>query len=196
MINFVILAVALSVFSYLVFSKRCRESKSWKATVTPLASIMGSGFLVSMPLMTGAVGLWAPVFMMLLLLVAYWIGGAIRYNIRYFEPIEHQKGAAQSVAFLSRIVLAGAYFISVAYYLQLLSTFLLSAAGIESSLVGNLLTTGLLMSIGIIGIWRGLQTLEAVESYAVSLNLGMIAALLLALLWHNYIMVSFILFHL
>ena len=36
-----------------------------------------------------------------------------------------------------------------------------------------------------IGIWRGLKTLESVESYAVSLNLGMIVALLVALLWQN-----------
>ena len=31
-------------------------SSSWRATVTPLASIMGSGFLVSAPLLAMAVG--------------------------------------------------------------------------------------------------------------------------------------------
>ena len=36
-----------------------RNNRSWSATVTPLASIIGSGFLVSVPLLAGAVSLWA-----------------------------------------------------------------------------------------------------------------------------------------
>jgi len=57
------------------------------------------------------------------------VGGAIRFNIRYFEPIENKgDGPAQDIAFLSRIVLVGAYFISVTYYLELLAAFLLKAA--------------------------------------------------------------------
>jgi hypothetical protein len=46
-------------------------------------------------------------------------------------------------------------------------------------------TTGLLVLIGSIGVWRGLDELESVEKYAVSLNLGMIAALLIGLLIYN-----------
>ena len=40
--------------------------------------------------------------------------------------------------------------------------------------------------IGGIGIWRGLGMLEKLEKYAVALNLGMIAALLVALAIHNF----------
>ena len=95
------------------------------ATVTPLASIMGSGFLVSAPLLAGIVGNLAVVCMALLLVLAYMVGGAIRFNIRHFEPIENKgHGPAQDIAFLSRIVLVGAYFISVTYYLELLAAFL------------------------------------------------------------------------
>jgi hypothetical protein len=161
-------------------------SSSWKATVTPLASIMGSGFLVSAPLLAGIVGSLAVVCMAALLALAYMVGGAIRFNIRHFEPIENEgHGPAQDIAFLSRIVLVGAYFISVTYYLQLLAAFLLKTIGVSSQLAANCITTLLLLAIGGIGMWRGLKKLEAVEKYAVAFNLGMIGALLLSLVIYN-----------
>jgi len=47
--------------------------------------------------------------MALLLVLAYMVGGAIRFNIRHFEPIENKgHGVAQDIAFLSRVVLTGA----------------------------------------------------------------------------------------
>jgi hypothetical protein len=85
-------------------------------------------------------------------------------NIRHFEPIENKgHGLAQDVAFLSRIVLTGAYFISVTYYLQLLAAFLLNAFDVNSQIGAHVITTILLLIIGGIGIWRGLNELEAVE---------------------------------
>jgi hypothetical protein len=110
----------------------------------------------------------------------------IRFNIRYFEPIENNEhGPAQDIAFLSRIVLVGAYFISITYYLQLLAAFLLSAFNVESQFLADVVTTILLLVIGGIGMWRGLKELGAVEKYAVALNLGMIGALLGALVIYN-----------
>jgi hypothetical protein len=41
---------------YLAFSKRLAASSNWRATVTPLASIMDSGFLVVAPLLGVIVG--------------------------------------------------------------------------------------------------------------------------------------------
>jgi hypothetical protein len=70
-LNAIIIVVALSLAGYLAFSKRLSASSSWKATVTPLASIMGSGFLVSAPLLGGIVGNWAVVCMAILLVLAY-----------------------------------------------------------------------------------------------------------------------------
>jgi hypothetical protein len=173
------------VGGYLAFSRKVRSSSDWKATVTPLASIMGSGFLVSAPLLAGAVGNLAVVFMAGLLLLAYLVGSAIRFNILHFEPVENQTGPAQSVAHLSRMVLVGAYFISVSYYLQLMAAFVLHMAGIDDAKTASWITTGALMTICGIGFWRGLAQLESVEKYAVSLNLGMIAALLFALAVYN-----------
>lgn len=186
MLNALIIVVALLLASYLAFSKRLASSSSWKATVTPLASIMGSGFLVSAPLLAGIVGTWALACMAVLLALAYFVGEAIRFNIRHFEPIENAgHELPQNIAFLSRIVLAGAYFISVTYYLQLLAAFVLNAFGVSNPTAAHLITTALLLSIGVVGIWRGLDVLEGIEKYAISLNLGMIGALLVALSIYN-----------
>ena len=84
MLNLIIIVVALALGGYLAFSRRLAASSNWKATVTPLASIMGSGFLVSAPLLAGIVGNLAVVCMALLLVLAYMVGGAIRFNIRHF----------------------------------------------------------------------------------------------------------------
>jgi hypothetical protein len=190
MMNIVIITVAILLGGYLAFSRRLTASSNWKATVTPLASIMGSGFLVSAPLLAGIVGNLAVVCMALLLALAYMVGGAIRFNIRNFEPIENKgHGPAQDIAFLSRIVLVGAYFISVTYYLELLAAFLLKAVGMHSQVAANGITTLLLLVIGGIGMWRGLKELEAVEKYAVAFNLGMIGALLVSLAIYNVHMV-------
>src|SRR5210317_107884 len=186
MLNAIIIVVALALGGYLAFSRRLAASSNWKATVTPLASIMGSGFLVSAPLLGGLVGNLALVCMAMLLVLAFMVGGAIRLNIRHFEPIENSgHGLAQNIAFLSRIVLVGAYFISVTYYLELLAAFSLKTVGVQSEVAANGITTGLLLVIGGIGIWRGLGVLEAVEKYAVALNLGMIGALLTSLAIYN-----------
>ena len=189
-LNSSIIIIALAVALYLAFSKRLRSSSCWKATVTPLASIMGSGFLISAPLLANTVGNFAVFCMALLLLLAYAVGHAIRFNIRHFEPIEHEKGTVQNIAFISRIVLAAAYFISVTYYLQLLAAFVLKAMGLDDEMYANVITSSLLILIGGIGVWRGLGELEKVETYAVSLNLGMIVGLLFALLVYNIQLLS------
>lgn len=190
MLNFFIVAIALCVFLYLAFSPKLARSKGWKATVTPLASIMGSGFLVVAPLLAQSVGYFAVFCMGVLLLLSYAVGSAIRFNIRHFEPIEYKRGPAQRVSFVSRIVLACAYFISVTYYLQLLSAFLLKAFSYESEVWANVITTLILLFIGGVGMWRGLSELEKIESYAVSLNLGMIAGLIFALTVYNVNLIS------
>lgn len=186
MLDAAIILVAFALAGYLAFSRRLRASSDWRATVTPLASIMGSGFLISAPLLAGIVGRLALLCMALLLALAYLVGGAIRFNIRHFEPIENKgHGPAQDIAELSRIVLVGAYFISVTYYLELLAAFVLRAVGAHSQVAADGITTLLLVTIGGVGMWRGLRELEAVEKYAVAFNLGMIGALLVGLAVYN-----------
>lgn len=186
MLNYIIIGVALALGGYLAFSPRLSGSSAWKATVTPLGSIMGSGFLVVAPLLAGIVGYYAIAFMAILLTIAYGVGGVIRFNIEHFEPIEQNNpGPPQIIGFLSRVVLAGAYFISVTYYLQLLAAFVGNAFGVTNNTILDTITSSLLIAIASVGMWRGLGMLEYVEKYAISLNLGMIGGLLVALVIHN-----------
>ncbi|MEM7603323.1 MAG: hypothetical protein AAF357_18160, partial [Verrucomicrobiota bacterium] len=178
-------AIALLLAGWLAFSKRLVSSSAWQATITPLASIMGSGFLISAPLLGGLIGIWAVAAMGVLLIVAYFVGSAIRFNIRHFEPVEHERGTPQAIAFVSRVVLILAYFISVVYYLELLAAFALHFIGEDSRLLANSLTSALLIVIAGVGIWRGLDSLEKVERFAVALNLGMIGSLIVALVIFN-----------
>ena len=183
--SFIIL-IALSIACFLAFSRRLTSSSAWKATVTPLASIMGSGFLISAPLLAGIVGNRAIIFMTILLVIAFLVGSVIRFNIKHFEPIEHRhKGIANDIALLSRIVLAGAYFISITYYLQLLSVFVLRIFNSNTDVTANILTTSILVFISTIGIWKGLDKLEIVEKYSIAINLGVIGTLILSLLIYN-----------
>jgi hypothetical protein len=88
--------VALVIGAVLASYPRLKKSRSWNATVTPLASIMGSGFLVSAPLLVALTGNYAPLAMAALLVVAYGVGSVIRFNIRYTEPeLAHDEKASR-----------------------------------------------------------------------------------------------------
>lgn len=178
------LVVVLLIAFVLLISPPVRNNRTWSATLTPLASIIGSGFLVSVPLLASAIGIWAVAAVIGLTAVAYLIGGAIRYNIRYGEPIfasAHPGHAIKSVETASHLVLTGAYFISVAYYLALLAAFGLKLLGITSPNTGKLIATVLIGAICLIGATRGLKGVERAEKFTVSANLASIAALLAAL---------------
>ncbi|HJZ79817.1 MAG TPA: hypothetical protein VKD91_05710, partial [Pyrinomonadaceae bacterium] len=57
------------------------------ARATPLASIFGSGFLVIVPILNGAVGPYSIVAMACVCTLAYAMGSVIRFNIRHAEPL-------------------------------------------------------------------------------------------------------------
>ncbi len=190
--NALLFTVAIVVIA-LLFQSRVRHSRDWRATVTPLASIIGSGFLVAAPLLAHAVNSWALPAMAGIVLVAYGIGGVIRYNIRYAEPLLNgdQESRDQQSSFLlvverfSGLVLSVAYVISVAFYLRLLASFVLRAVEVESEFAANMITTVVLVFIASMGLWRGLGGLESLEESAVNIKLAIIAALLVGLAWFD-----------
>lgn len=181
-------SLTLIIVAAVLLAPRVRRSQSWRATVTPLASIIGSGFLVSLPLLAEAVGTHALFAMMFLVAVAYAIGGAVRFNILHGEPLFDDETGYHELTVLERIshlALAFAYFISVTYYLTLLVAFLLKGVGHPDPYLAKSLATVVLIFIGLYGVWRGLRGLETIEEYAVSLKLAVIAAVLAALVWQN-----------
>ncbi|RLB54069.1 MAG: hypothetical protein DRJ42_10220 [Deltaproteobacteria bacterium] len=183
-----ILTVLTAVAAVLVLHPRLQRSSAWKAMVTPLSSIMGSGFLVCAPLLADNVGYDAVLAMGGLLLIAFAVGGAVRYNIRYVEPMLATQSGPKALGRLEnggRWVLSAAYVISISYYLQLLAAFVLHMTGVDDALIAKLVTTGVLVAITVIGSTWGLDALESVERYAIGLNLGTISAFLLGLAWFN-----------
>jgi len=111
---------------------KLEKNRMWVATVTPLASIIGSGYLVSAPLLYFVLGDYAILGMAGIVFLAYLIGEAIRYNISKGEPLVYGRYKFRGQVFLqeldrfSSLALAFAYMISVAFYLRLLSAFVFS----------------------------------------------------------------------
>ncbi|MEM6577507.1 MAG: hypothetical protein AAF678_03375 [Pseudomonadota bacterium] len=177
------LAAMAVVFTVLV-SGPVRRNTGWAATVTPLASIIGSGFLVSVPLLASQIGIWSVLAVACLCAFAYLVGGAIRFNIQNAEPRLETPDAHPDLAPLeamSHLALIGAYFISVAYYLVLLATFGLKLFGITDPVVVQGVATLFVGAICGFGMLKGLAGVEKAEEVTVSVNLAAIAGLLVAL---------------
>ncbi|SMF53575.1 hypothetical protein SAMN06265365_11838 [Tistlia consotensis] len=188
--NGIVIAVLLGAAA-LLFAPRTQRSTDWQATVTPLASIIGSGFLVSVPLLARQVGDWALPAMAVLVGAAWLVGAAIRFNIRHVEPLlgeppkDGETRLALSLEKLSHFVLAFAYFVSVAYYLVLLGNFLLKGLGVVDPAAAKAIATVILATLGALGLLKGLGMVERIEKYSVGLNLAVIAGLIAGLLWRN-----------
>ena len=83
----VLLPVVAAGIVVLLFSRPVRTSRAWRATITPLASIIGSGFLVVVPLLGHSLGggsLWA---ILAIVVFAYAVGEVLRFNIVHLEPL-------------------------------------------------------------------------------------------------------------
>lgn len=167
----------------ILFHRTIRRAVLWRATVTPLASIIGSGFLVSAPLLQLTTGRWATVVMFIIVSLAYAIGSSIRLNINYFEPLLEQGLDSHRFTYLleslSKIALGLAYIVSIAFYIKLLSAFALRGFNISAPLLENLLSTLILFIIGLTGVLKGLSLLENYEIYAVNTKLAIIIALII-----------------
>ncbi|TFH36358.1 MAG: hypothetical protein E4G99_05120 [Anaerolineales bacterium] len=177
----------LSILMLFVFyGTRLRYSRLWTIVVTPLASIIGSGFLVVAPLLYQNFGRYHSYAIVLINLFALGIGWILRTNIHHFEPLlENGNGHTQLLLRIesgARILLGVSYIISVGFYLSLLSSFALNIFEIESYLGVRLLTTAILIFIGLFGFLRGLHGLEKLEKISVNIKLSVIAGLVLALI--------------
>ncbi len=188
-IDGIILAVAIGAAAFL-FSPKLRKSSRWQATVTPLASIIGSGFLVAAPLLGVIVGKLAPLAILAIVVLAYGIGGVIRFNIRHLEPLLADRSLPlRRIRFMEKfsgLALSIAYIVSVAFYLRLLSSFVLHGFDIDAQFYGDLLTSIILLAIGVIGYVYGLHALERLEVYSVTIKLSIIAALIAGLLFYDF----------
>lgn len=160
---------------------------AWRATVTPLASIIGSGFLICGPLLAREFGQGALIAQGLLLVIAYAIGAVVRFNIAELEPQLATASFNHPLAWMARVtqtVLAAAYAISIAYYLKLLAEFALKFADLTPQihwLLSNGAVTAIIGLLVVLAFTGGLRRVEHLAHGSVSLKLAMIAGMLAGL---------------
>ena len=184
MIVLIALLVAVLATAALTFSPFARTDR-WRATVTPLASIIGSGFLVCAPLLAREFGRLAAPAMGVLLVVAYAVGAVIRFNIRHVEPYLAEARTHDPVAWVARVAqtaLSLAYAVSVAYYLKLLAAFTLRGVPGDTALLSNVIVTAIIAVLVVLPFTGGLRRIEHLAHATVSVKLGIIVGLLAALL--------------
>jgi hypothetical protein len=160
---------------------RVRNARSWRATVTPLASIIGSGFLVLGPILSHSYGKYAPVVMALLCLAAYAFGSAIRFNIASIDRNPERSAPERRTEYFASWSLAFAYCISVAYYLNLFGAFSVKMTPFNSPAAAKAVTSATLILILAVGWLRGFSAMERMEQISVSLKLAIIGGLLAGL---------------
>lgn len=189
MLNIMLVIIAASVLLYM-FTPRFTKSRSWQATLTPLSSIIGSGFLIIAPLLASVVGIYSPLAVTGIVVLAYAIGGVIRFNIIQAEPLIHDRDAYHAIYkidLFANIVLSFAYVTAVAFYLSLLSSFLLTYVGFgDSPALERSLTTIIIVFIAAAGYLRGLGGLEKLEAYSMSLQLSIVVALLIGVFIYDF----------
>jgi len=175
---------------YFLRKPKLQNSESWQATLTPLSSIIGSGFLIMSPLLASVVGGLSPIAVLGIVVLAYAIGSVIRFNIMHVEPrIEAGllSKRTREIEYLGDIALVLAYMVAVAFYLSLLSSFLLSYLEIDNLTTERWLTTIIIIFISVVGYMRGLGGLEKLEATSMSVQLAIVFALLLGLGGYSYL---------
>ncbi|MEO7999223.1 MAG: hypothetical protein ABI852_17360, partial [Gemmatimonadaceae bacterium] len=183
MIALVAVTMTALVLLTLSFSRFAR-SATWRATVTPLASIIGSGFLICGPLLAREFGSAAIFAMALLLALAYAVGAVVRFNIIHVENHAKNLTFHDSFAWAMRAgqtMLAIAYAVSVAYYLKLLAEFILEAVHYPD--VSRVFTAKVFVSVIIVALTAltfsgSIRKIEHAAHASVSIKLALIAGLL------------------
>jgi len=179
-LNLSVLVAVLLVAMLLVWP-RLANAPLWRATITPLASIIGSGFLVLGPVLDVSFGAYAPLAMLGLCVMAWLFGSAVRFNIRDLAARPDRDPVIRAADSLASVSLAFAFFVSVAYYLNLFGAFGVSLTGSDDTFHARLLTTVVFVFILAVGWTRGFAALERIEQISVGMKLAIIAGLIVGL---------------
>jgi len=140
-----------------------------RATVTPLASIFGSGFLIIVPVLERTLGGLAVVGAVAISAVAWMVGTAIRHNIRVVEPLAQANDLDRSSERLeaaSDVVIAIAYVISVALYLRIMAEYIVDSVSPGADAAVSAIAAGTAVIIGLVGVTRGFSGLDLMERIA------------------------------
>ena len=180
----VLIVLASALAGLILLYPKLANCQVWRAAITPLASIIGSGFLVLGPILNASFGQYAPMIMAVLCVLTYAFGSTIRFNIARLARTNNVRSATEDrLETIASWVLAIAYFISVAYYLNLLGAFTVNLTPFDDPLYAKLITSAVFVVILIVGWTRGFHALERMEQITVGVKLSIIVGLLFGLGW-------------
>lgn len=156
------------------------------AAVTPLASILGSGLLIIVPVLERTLGSLAVFGAIGVCVVAWLVGTSIRHCVRVVEPLIANGKLDAATLRIDRTadaVIVVAYVISVALYLRIMAQYVVTYAsdgnGQVSERIMACATVVLIVGIGILRGFKGLDRLDRVSLVAV-LALTTVLTLVLA----------------
>lgn len=159
------------------------------ATVTPLASILGSGLLIIVPILERTLGALAMLGVLGILVIAWFVGSVIRHNVVALETAEANHTLDERTALINRIgdaVIVVAYVISVALYLRIMAQYIVGffrSGG--DPVVESIIAGAVVVLIVVIGAVRGFAGLDRLDRYSLATVLALTVVLVAALLTHD-----------
>lgn len=160
------------------------------ATVTPLASILGSGLLIIVPVLERTLGAWSVAGAVAVCAVAWWAGTAVRHCVRVVEPRAAAGELDVITGWLERVadaVIVVAYVISVALYLRIMAEYVVGYAvgGGEAPVAERILACATVLVIVGVGIVRGFAGLDLLDRIALAAVLVLTTVLGVTLFSHD-----------
>lgn len=159
------------------------------ATVTPLASILGSGLLIIVPVLERTLGALAVLGAIGVSALAWVTGTAIRHNVRVVEPLTDAgelDAATDRLGWLADIVIVVAYVISVALYLRIMAMYLVRYLVDGGSPVAErVIACAAVLVIVVIGIVHGFAGLDKLDRVTLGAVLVLTTVLGATLLLHD-----------
>ena len=151
------------------------------ASVTPLASIFGSGFLIIIPVLERSLGALSILGVSAVCAVAWVVGTAVRHCVRVVEPLAEAGELDPTTRRLERVadaVIVVAYVISVALYLRIMAEYIVGYA-VDGGSPGaeRILACATVVLIVVIGVTRGFRGLNMLERGGLSLVLILVVVL-------------------
>jgi hypothetical protein len=160
-----------------------------RASITPLASIFGSGFLIIVPVLERTTGAWSPLAIAGVCALAYLVGTVVRHVVRHVEPALASGEAGRFTRQTEKVsdaVIVVAYVISVALYLRIMAQYVVEQLGLSSpGLWERGIAATAVVGIIALGVARGFQGLDALDRAALVSMLVLVAGLGAVLLVHD-----------
>lgn len=151
-----------------------------RASVTPLASIFGSGFLIIVPVLERTVGSLAVVAITGVCIFAWLVGAAIRHNVATVEAMaadDTLDHGTRSLEKWSDRVIVVAYVISVGLYVRIMAEYMVSFSGSDSELIQRVIACAAIALIVAIGLARGFDGLDRLDRLALAAVLTLVTVL-------------------